>query len=146
MTLGELMAGGLSAKPVNPFAPANDRNGKDRDGSDTRSAPGRFFAIIMLSLIDTFIQNPVGNPSASRGFVEAFPAFAPTQVAVAGGFTDRFPAIHLLLGLAWPAGFAMLATVLFGWHVHLRMRRCTLWRRVQLADQEPHTYVSKPGS
>jgi hypothetical protein len=95
-----------------------------------------FFAIIMLSLIDTFIQNPIGNPAASKGFVQAFPAFAPTQVAVAGGFTDRFPVFHLLFALAWPAGLAFVAITLFGWHARIRARR-TLARCASESSDTP---------
>ena len=50
-----------------------------------------FFAIVMLSLFDTVLQNPLDNPAANKDFLKAFPSFGPTQVGVAGGFTAYFP-------------------------------------------------------
>src|SRR6266702_3130541 len=41
-----------------------------------------FFLIIMISLIDTFLQNPIGNPAANLDIVSWFPAYAPTQIVV----------------------------------------------------------------
>jgi len=74
-----------------------------------------FFFIIMLSLIDTFVQNPLGNPVANQEIVKAFPAFAPTQIAVAGGFTHLMPWLYVLYTLAWLAGFALLGLAIFTW-------------------------------
>ncbi len=74
-----------------------------------------FFLIIMLSLIDTFIQNPLGNPAANQEIVEGFPAFAPMQVAVAGGFTPVTPWLYVLIALAWLAGFVLLGLLIFWW-------------------------------
>lgn len=72
-----------------------------------------FFVIIMVSLIDTFIQNPIGNPAANKDFVMGFPAFAPTQLAVAGGFTHVLPWVNILISLAWIAGFTLLGLLIF---------------------------------
>lgn len=74
-----------------------------------------FFLIIMLSLIDTFIQNPLGNPAANQEIVKGFPTFAPMQVAVAGGFTAVTPWLYVLIALAWLAGFALLGLLIFWW-------------------------------
>jgi ABC-2 type transport system permease protein len=48
-----------------------------------------FFFIIMLSLVDTFIQNPIGNPAANRGVVEYFPSYLPMQILVGGAIADH---------------------------------------------------------
>ncbi len=72
-----------------------------------------FFVIIMVSLIDTGIQNPIGNPAANKDFVMGFPAFAPTQLAVAGGFTHVLPWVNILISLAWLAGFTLLGLLIF---------------------------------
>ena len=45
-----------------------------------------FFLIIMGGLIDTFLQNPVGNPVANRPVLEYFPSFGPTQFASSVAF------------------------------------------------------------
>ena len=74
-----------------------------------------FFTIIMLSLIDTFIQNPIGNPAANKDIVKAFPAYGPTQLAVAGGFTHLVPERYVLISLAWLAAFMLLGLAIFYW-------------------------------
>ena len=43
-----------------------------------------FFLIIMGGLMDTFLQNPLGNPLADKPVLESFPTFGPTQFAVGG--------------------------------------------------------------
>lgn len=50
-----------------------------------------FFLVIMVSLIDTFIQNPIGNPAANKDFVQLLPTYASTQLYVTGGFSDLVP-------------------------------------------------------
>jgi ABC-2 type transport system permease protein len=61
-----------------------------------------FFLIIMGSLMDTFLQNPLGNPLANKPVLEWFPSFGPTQFAVAGSLGHTALRDHLALGLAWP--------------------------------------------
>ena len=72
-----------------------------------------FFLIIMISLIDSFIQNSSGNALADKDVVKAFPAFAPMQIAVAGGFTHVLPGSYILFSLAWFVGFALLGLAVF---------------------------------
>jgi ABC-2 type transport system permease protein len=79
-----------------------------------------FFVIIMFSLIDTFIQNPVGNPAANQSFIVGFPSFAPTQIAVAGGFTRLVPWGYVLLSLTWLAAFVLLGLTVFLWKTRAR--------------------------
>ena len=61
------------------------------------------FLIIMGSLMDTFRQNPLGNPLASKPVLQWFPSFGPAQFAVAGAFGHTALRDYLTLGLAWPA-------------------------------------------
>jgi ABC-2 type transport system permease protein len=79
-----------------------------------------FFLIIMLSLIDAFIQNPYGNPAANKDFIKWFPTFGPTQVVVAGGFTDVMPWRYVALGLAWLVGTALVGLAIFTWKTRAR--------------------------
>ena len=72
-----------------------------------------FFLIIMTSMLDTFFQNPVDNPIANQPFLKFLPSYAPTQVYVAGGFTQLLPGQAILLALAWFAGFALLGLAIF---------------------------------
>ncbi len=71
------------------------------------------FFLIMVSLIDTFIQNPIGNPAANKDFVEALPTYASTQLYVAGGFSDLVPRQFIALTLAWPGALALLGLLIF---------------------------------
>jgi ABC-2 type transport system permease protein len=72
-----------------------------------------FFLIIMVSLIDTSLQNPIGNPVANQDFLRWFPSYAPMQFAVAGAFDQEIPWLFLVYSLAWPLGFALLGLAIF---------------------------------
>ena len=72
-----------------------------------------FFLIIMGGLMDTFLQNPLGNPLANNPVLEWFPSFGPTQFAVGGSLGHTALWGHLALGLAWPAVFAAAGLVIF---------------------------------
>lgn len=74
-----------------------------------------FFLIIMLSLIDNLIQNPIGNPAANKDFIRWFPSYAPTQIAVAGGFTHVIPSLYILYALIWPVSFTLISLIIFWW-------------------------------
>ncbi|HUA27906.1 MAG TPA: hypothetical protein VMC03_03400 [Streptosporangiaceae bacterium] len=80
-----------------------------------------FFLIIMGGLMDTFLQNPLGNPLANKPVLEWFPSFGPTQFAVAGSFGHTALWGHLALGLAWSAGFAAAGLIIF--RIRTRIRR-----------------------
>jgi ABC-2 type transport system permease protein len=49
------------------------------------------FLIIIGSLTDTFLQNPLGNPIANKPILERFPSFGPMQFAVGGSFGHTAP-------------------------------------------------------
>ncbi|MBV9093709.1 MAG: hypothetical protein JO132_07515 [Streptosporangiaceae bacterium] len=70
-----------------------------------------FFLIIMISMLDTFLENPVDNPLANRPVLEFFPSYAPTQFAAAGAFHHQALAGMAALSLAWTAAFALLGLV-----------------------------------
>ncbi|MFJ9543799.1 hypothetical protein ACIRPX_42225 [Streptomyces sp. NPDC101225] len=72
-----------------------------------------FFLIIMGGLMDTFLQNPLGNPLANKPVLQWFPSFGPMQFAVGGSFGHTALWSHLALGLAWAAGFAAVGLVIF---------------------------------
>jgi hypothetical protein len=79
-----------------------------------------FFLIIMVSLIDTSLQNPLGNPVANQDFLRWFPSYAPMQFIVAGAFNQKIPWLYLLYSLAWPVGFVFLGFAIFLWKTHTR--------------------------
>ena len=77
-----------------------------------------FFLIIMISLIDTSLQNPLGNPMANEAFIRWFPSYAPMQFVVAGAFNHEIPWLYLPYSLIWPVAF-----VLVGFSLYLRRTR-----------------------
>ena len=80
-----------------------------------------FFLIIMGGLMDTFLQNPLGNPLANKPVLEWFPSFGPMQFAVSGAFGHTTLWSHLALGLAWSAAFAVTGLLIF--QIRTRTRR-----------------------
>jgi hypothetical protein len=72
-----------------------------------------FFFIIMLSLVDTFIQNPIGNPAANRAVVEDFPSYLPMQIIVGGAIANRVAWWQFWGSLAWAVGLGGLGVVGF---------------------------------
>jgi ABC-2 type transport system permease protein len=78
-----------------------------------------FFLIIMISLLDTFLENPVDNPLANKPLLEFFPSYGPTQFAAAGAFHHQALASMAAVSLAWTAAFALLGLLV----LRLRMPR-----------------------
>lgn len=74
-----------------------------------------FFVIIMTSLSDTFLQNPIGNPTANKLVVAFFPSFGSMQFSVDGGFTGSLPWGYTLISLAWVVGLTTATLVIFSW-------------------------------
>ncbi|MET7378309.1 hypothetical protein ABZT08_05690 [Streptomyces sp. NPDC005526] len=72
-----------------------------------------FFLIIMGGLMDTFLQNPLGNPLANKPVLQWFPSFGPMQFAVGGAFGHTTLWGHLALGLGWAAAFSTAGLVIF---------------------------------
>ncbi|CAL9615181.1 hypothetical protein SUDANB121_05738 [Nocardiopsis dassonvillei] len=71
------------------------------------------FCIIMLSIIDMGLQNPVSNPASDSGVVVFLPTYGTMQTAVAAGFGGTLPTGHLLLGPLWFGGAVLVAAVAF---------------------------------
>ncbi len=72
-----------------------------------------FFLIIMGGMMDSFLQNPLGNPLANKPLLEWFPSFGPMQFAVGGTFGHTALWGHLALGTAWAAAFATAGLAVF---------------------------------
>ncbi len=84
-----------------------------------------FFLIIMISLLDTFLQAPVENPLANKSFLVAFPSYGPEQIAVNGGFGHGLPGGALVLALGWFAGLGLIGLLIF-------------WQRTRAWQHTPH--------
>jgi ABC-2 type transport system permease protein len=78
-----------------------------------------FFLIIMIAMLDTFLENPVDNPLANKPILEFFPSYGPTQFAAAGAFHHQVLAGMAAVSLAWTAAFALLGLAV----LRLRMPR-----------------------
>jgi energy-coupling factor transporter ATP-binding protein EcfA2 len=78
-----------------------------------------FFLIIMIAMLDTFLENPVDNPLANKPVLEFFPSYGPTQFAAAGAFHHQVLAGMAAASLAWTAVFALLGLAV----LRLRMPR-----------------------
>jgi ABC-2 type transport system permease protein len=74
-----------------------------------------FFVIIMLSLVDTFLQSPIGNPAANRAIVEYLPSYLPMQIVVGGAIADRVAWWQFWGSLGWATALGMLGILGF-WH------------------------------
>jgi ABC-2 type transport system permease protein len=96
-----------------------------------------FFLIIMISLLDTFLENPVENPLANKPILEFFPSYGVTQFAGAGVFHHQALASMAALSLAWTAAFALLGLVV----LRLRLPRPARPARTASASPEP----ARPG-
>lgn len=74
--------------------------------------PG-FFFIVMFSMIDVFLQNPLGNPAANKHFLRYFPSYSAMQLSVAGGFTHIFASLEVVLALIWYGSFLSGSLIIF---------------------------------
>lgn len=72
-----------------------------------------FFIVIMVSLCDTFLQNPLGNPAANKPALAYLPSYSAMQLGVSGGFTHQFATNQLLLGLGWFVGLVLIGFSIF---------------------------------
>lgn len=93
------------------------------------------FCIIMLSIIDMGLQNPVSNPASDSGVMVFLPTYGTMQTAVAAGFGGTLPAAHLLLGPLWFGGAVLVAAVAF--RLRTRDRRRSAAVRVPARRREP---------
>jgi hypothetical protein len=73
---------------------------------------GLFF-IIMLSIVDTFMQNPIGSAAANHQVVEFFPSYLPMQMVAGGALTNLAAWWQFWAGLGWAAGFGALGLIAF---------------------------------
>ncbi|UJW31238.1 hypothetical protein L3Q67_39625 [Saccharothrix sp. AJ9571] len=71
------------------------------------------FVIIMISLVDVMVQNPVINPGRDQTLVQFLPTYGAMQSGVAATFTEEVSARHLLLGPMWLVAFAIFGLVAF---------------------------------
>ncbi|EPH42182.1 ABC transporter permease [Streptomyces aurantiacus] len=108
-------------------------------GAFLRSDLAGLFVIIMASLLDTMLQNPMSNTEADKDGLQLLPGYGPTQVSVTAGFTSSDTSYgHLLLGPAWFLAAWALGTAAFFVRTrdHLGARGA---RRAARRPRTPHT-------
>lgn len=67
------------------------------------------FVIIVATVIDNVVQNPIINPTADADAVLFLPGYGAMQVCLAGAFTDTVPLSSMLLSLGWTVMFGVIA-------------------------------------
>ncbi|WP_095851751.1 hypothetical protein [Streptomyces sp. Ag82_O1-15] len=85
-------------------------------GSLVRGELEGFFLIIMLSLVDTGLQNPVFNTLMDVAGVSALPLYGVHQLALSSALTPHIPWSHGLLSLTWSAATGALALLVLDTH------------------------------
>ncbi|MFB6597702.1 MULTISPECIES: ABC transporter permease [Streptomyces diastaticus group] len=71
------------------------------------------FAIVMTSIIDLALQNPVMSSGADNPVVEYLPSYGAMQASTAAGFSTSPVPGHLAIQLTWFTGAALLALLGF---------------------------------
>jgi hypothetical protein len=104
-------------------------------GALVTSEVAGFFLVIMVSLFDSFFQNPVDNPLANKPELKYFPSYGPTQIYVGGGFTHTLTGYGLASTAIWFVALALLGLFCF-W---LRTRA---WN----AKRRPHAIAAAPSA
>jgi hypothetical protein len=90
-------------------------------GSVLRREVEGMFAIVMTSIIDLALQNPIVSSGADNPIVRFLPSYGAMQAGTAAGFSTSPVPGHLAIQLAWFAVAALIALV--GFH---RSTRSTL--------------------
>ncbi len=82
-------------------------------GVVTRGDLEGFFLVIMLSLVDTFVQNPLGIPAANKQIIEYLPTYLPMQMVTGGALADRVAWWQFWGSLGWAAALGLVGVVGF---------------------------------
>ncbi|MDW4904813.1 ABC transporter permease [Streptomyces sp. ADMS] len=90
------------------------------------------FAIVMTSIIDLALQNPVTSSGADNPVMRYLPSYGAVQASTAAGFSTNPVPRHLAIQLTWFAGAALIALVGFR-----RSTRSTLPVNAQPTEPAP---------
>lgn len=82
-----------------------------------------FFFIIMLSIVDTFLQNPIGSAAANHNVVMFLPSYLPMQIVVGGALSNLVAWWQFWASLAWMAGVGTLGLVGFWYRTRTERAR-----------------------
>ncbi|WP_069739830.1 ABC transporter permease [Streptomyces sp. EN27] len=101
-------------------------------GSVLRREVEGMFAIVMTSIIDLALQNPITSSGADTPIMRYLPSYGAMQASTAAGFSSNPVPRHLALQLLWFAGTALIALMSFR-----RSTRSTLSVNPQLPEPAP---------
>ncbi|WP_327294721.1 ABC transporter permease [Streptomyces sp. NBC_01197] len=82
-------------------------------GSLLRREVEGMFAILMTSIIDLGLQNPIGSTAAGSPIMRYLPSYGAMQASTAAGFSSSPVPRYLAIQLTWFAGAALIALVCF---------------------------------
>lgn len=82
-------------------------------GSLLRREVEGMFALVMTSVIDVALQNPVVSSGAGHPLTHVLPTYGAVQAATAAGFSTTRTPSYLALQLLWFAAAALLALLAF---------------------------------
>lgn len=82
-------------------------------GSVLRREVEGMFAIVMTSILDLALQNPIISSGADNAIISYLPTYGAMQAATAAGFSTSAVPGHLALQLTWFAVAALIALVSF---------------------------------
>lgn len=71
------------------------------------------FAIVMTSIIDLALQNPIMSSGADNPVMRYLPSYGAMQASTAAGFSTSPVPGHLAIQLTWFAGAALVALLGF---------------------------------
>ncbi|MEW2514595.1 ABC transporter permease [Streptomyces sp. NPDC046870] len=89
-------------------------------GSLLRREVEGMFAIVMTSIIDLALQNPITSSGADNPVMRYLPSYGSMQASTAAGFSTRAVPGHLAIQLTWFAAASLIALV--GFHRSTRNR------------------------
>ncbi|MFI6014109.1 ABC transporter permease [Streptomyces sp. NPDC051243] len=92
-------------------------------GSLLRREVEGMFAIVMTSIIDLALQNPLWSVSSNSGVVRYLPSYGAMQAATGAGFSSSPLPTYLLVQAGWFAGSAVIGFLTFHYRTRGAIRR-----------------------
>ncbi|WP_094745310.1 hypothetical protein [Kitasatospora aureofaciens] len=89
-------------------------------GSVLRREVEGMFAMIMTSVIDVGLQNPMASTGADSPFIRLLPSYGATQAATAAAFSTHPTPAYLALQLVWFTAAAAVSLLTFHHRTRLR--------------------------
>lgn len=98
------------------------------------------FALVMISVLDDLLPNPMWSSGADSSFIRFLPTYGTSQAATAAGFSLTPTPAHLALELVWFTGATLLALLTF----HHRTRNAHSKMRRSGGDAVTSAHLSRP--